>query len=413
MRIRIFNIAAIISILLIVQACVELKPNAMYIEPEDSGEKEFFASSEIFRDYITSEMWVTELQRCVHIEAAKEAAYEGEYGLHIKWDKVSQNCPWLGFGIGWDNWTGKDLSKIVNVAAVEFYVKSLSGDRTSLPWAVGIEDFGGSQAWLGIFSQAVKAEKITSEWTRIEMPLSEFNWEEQEADPSNIKQIIFNLHAEGEIFMDEIRIVEYSGGYRKRFMLERISDSDFKVDGAMNDAFYQTSPAQVGENEIYMAVDGQHLCLAAVLVDDNPFQNAQEGENIWNGDAIEVAFSVDPEASPRRTNFMLSDRHFGIKLGEGVSAWDWSKKKEIKLAESHFTTTDNGGVFEAKIGLDELGIPEFKNGVLYGFELAVDQGDSSGRIRQIRWNSGDQDGFYQNPSIWGEMLLIEPSANHN
>ena len=44
--------------------------------------------------------------------------------LHIKTD-YSPSCKWIGMGIGWDAWQGKDLSGIVDKAALEFMARSM------------------------------------------------------------------------------------------------------------------------------------------------------------------------------------------------------------------------------------------------------------------------------------------------
>jgi hypothetical protein len=44
----------------------------------------------------------------------------------------------------------------------------------------------------------------------------------------------------------------------------------------------------------------------------------------------------------------------------------------------------------------------------YLFEVARDQGDAKGRNQQIRWNSGEAEGFHQNPGLWGELVVGPP-----
>ena len=73
---------------------------------------------------------------------------------------------------------------------------------------------------------------------------------------------------------------------------------------------------------------------------------------------------------------------------------------------------EDGYVFEAKIDLSELDIEALEQGRLYGLEVAVDHGDENGRISQERWNDPSNPGFYQNPSLWGEMYIMsEPEAS--
>lgn len=407
----IHKIGAVLFLGLLATSCIQLKENAMYQESNEEKE-EFFQASEIYTDVVTSEAWATEGTSCIQVEAKREAAYQGDYGLHIKWDAVTQNCPWLGIGFGWDNWTGKDLSGIINVAAIEFYVKSLSGDRTSLPWAVGLEDFTAAQAWLGLGANTVKGDGIGSEWTRIEVPFSEFNWEQEGADPSNIKQVIINLNADGEVFIDEVRIVPYEGGFRKRYTLNESQKAPV-IDGKKDDIWMDKDVADFKKNKFHMMFKGDKLFLALEVEDETPMQNSFSKDEIWNGDAFEMAFSTSPTANPRRTNYLLTDQHFGIKLGNEVTAWNWTKEEPFKINDYRLVQTANGYYFEVEISLSELSIPPMETGILYGLEIAVDHGDNSGRQYQDRWNSSDMDGFYHNPSLWGEMLILESSHHQN
>jgi hypothetical protein len=59
----------------------------------------------------------------------------------------------------------------------------------------------------------------------------------------------------------------------------------------------------------------------------------------------------------------------------------------------------------AKISLEELGPNRFEEGKTYGIEIGIDLGTVDGRTMQLRWNVPDADGFYKDPSLWGEMKL--------
>jgi hypothetical protein len=386
--------------------CVTLKQNELYVDSVSVNDTVFYISSEIYKDYVTSEGWVTEDKRCMTAKTSKEAAFEGELGIDLSWNRTKEGCPWLGFGFGWDNWTGKDLSQIKNTAAIQFHVRMVAGERVSLPWAIGLEDFTGSQAWLGMSANAIKAEKITTQWTRVELPLSEFNWEEQGADVNNIKQIIFNTEADGRVFIDEIKIVPYSGGYRNRANLKNLAGDSFIVDGQIIDSLWATEPIAFGANQLHLAVENNYLCVALKVIDANPLENSFDGNDIFQGDALELAFNTDVQANSRRTRYLSTDKHIGIGFsGDQIKAWDWRNEKEFKVLEYKTQLTKDGYIFEAKIEFSELNAEAFLNQTLYGFEVAVDHGDVNGRIRQERWNDPVNNGFYENPSRWGELYL--------
>jgi hypothetical protein len=384
-----------------------IKQNQLYISTTvaDTTNPEFYASSEIYHDYLTSEAWFTMQDHCVTVKAVEEATYEGDLGMHIKWDRQAAGCPWLGLGFGWDNWTGKDLSEIKNEAAIEFWVRMIEGERDNLPWAIGIEDFTGSQAWLGMTTNAIKAENISTTWTRIELPLSEFNWAEQNANPSSVKQIIFNMEGEGEIYMDEIKIVPYKGGYRKRAQVPILASNQFKVDGIKDDDIWLTEEITFGKNIIHLALIDSFLCVALEVKDSNPLENEFTGDQSFDGDALELAFSTDPNAVLQRIRYLSTDQHIGFALGDEISSWNWRKHNSLTQTKGATQLTDDGYVFEVMINIHEFGIESFSNNSLYGLEIAVDHGNKKGRVNQERWNDKANGGFYENPFLWGEMIF--------
>ncbi len=403
------NITYVVFVFLavVIGSCVTVKENALYIETPNPNDTVFYTSSEIYSDYITSEGWVTESKPCITARTSNKAAFEGELGIDLQWDRSAAGCPWLGFGFGWDSWTGKDLSGIKNTAAIQFHVRTIEGQRTNLPWALGLEDFTGAQAWLGVTSNCIKAEKITTEWTRVEMPLSEFNWDEQGANASNIKQIIFNTEADGHVYIDEIKIVPYSGGFRKRANVNHITSDEFVVDGKTDDKIWKTDSIKFGSNELHLAIVENFLCIALRVKDENPLQNSFSGKDVYNGDAFEISFSTDKNVSTRRSRYMSADQHIGFGLSkDGIKAWDWSDQKELKTKIFKALETSDGYIFEAKINLNDLDLEAFESGLLYGLEVAVDHGDATGRIMQERWNNASMAGFHENPSLWGEMYIV-------
>jgi len=389
-------------------SCANLKTNHLFDYTDSPGDSSapFYASSEIYHDFLTSEAWFTNNYNCLNVTAIKEARYKGDYGLHVVWDRQLAGCPWLGLGFGWDNWNGKDLSEIKNVAAIEFWIRTVEGKMNNLPWAIGLEDFNGAQAWLGMTPNSILAEYIDTSWTRIVLPLSEFNWDEQNADPTLIKQIIFNMEASGEIYMDEVSIVPYEGGFRKRAYIPLLSQNDFKPDGLKNDSIWKTKPLHFGKNIVHLALIDSFFCVALEVLDESPLQNANNGDKSWDGDAFEIVFSTDDKASPRRIRYLSSDQHIGFALGNEISVWDWRKHTPLKKTVTTAVKTENGYVFEAMISLNELDVEFFVPNILYGLDMAVDHGDLTGRKIQERWNDHSDNGQFDNPFMWGEMNFL-------
>jgi hypothetical protein len=112
-------------------------------------------------------------------------------------------------GFGWDNWKPKDMSQIVTDCAIEIKFKSPNTDLTNLPLAFAFEDYSGSQAFLGFNLKQLKSSGIKSnQWNSIILPLNEFPFEYTETDFSNIKQFVIQFEAEGELVIDQIKLIK-------------------------------------------------------------------------------------------------------------------------------------------------------------------------------------------------------------
>ncbi|KAB2807359.1 sugar-binding protein [Phaeocystidibacter luteus] len=388
----------------VLTGCVEFRENQVFNDIHVEQEKPFHLSEEIYSDYMTSDAWVTPATSCLTVSTSVDAAKEGDLGLKISWNKTSAGCPWLGLGFGWDNWTGKDLSIIKNTGAIEFYVKLSEGERTSLPWAMGFEDFTGAQAWLGLNANVVKADKITTEWTRIELPLSEFNWDEQGADASNIKQVIIQFEADGEVMLDEIRLVPYTGGYRKRVSVAEVCVEAGNLE-KQRDILTRGNSVDVGPGQLYLGHCGNTIFIAGEVKDDTPLSNTKSGRNIYDGDAIELAFSTDFTSYQRRTLFRSTDRHFAIRMSSNPMVFDFTSDEVVENAMVLTERTADGYRFVAAIPYTKEGENEFVMTRLYGLELAIDASEGDSRGKQYRWNNNEVDGFFKNPALWGEMLI--------
>ena len=65
--------------------------------------------------------------------------------IHLKTDK-NPACEWIGMGIGWDGWQGKDMSGIMEKSAIELMVRVKKGSITRLPIVFILEDYSAGLA---------------------------------------------------------------------------------------------------------------------------------------------------------------------------------------------------------------------------------------------------------------------------
>lgn len=405
MRIALFAI-------ILLSSCVSPKPLTLFDAPSSQaapkGIGNFYAT-DIYSDFITHEIWTSEEGSCLQAVTTEDVKRSGEASLHLKWDKVSQSCPFIGVGFGWDNWSGKNLKPIINEAAIEMWFKTKEGSKKSLPLAACLEDYSGRQAWLGFSENAVVGDAVTTEWTKVRLPLSEFSWGEFGADASNIKQLIIQFEADGDVYLDDMRVVPFKGSFRQRAYIQ-VNEQAPIIDGK-KDGNLGKPTVTLGDHRAYLQVVGETLYVAAEIKDDTPLQNTKSGDDVWNGDGFELAFSTETGLSKKRSYLRSTDQHLCVRLGRELMVWNWQNHSQVNGAEVKASQTTTGVFVEAAIPLKELGDITFSNNVLYGLELAVNEGDEKQRITQVRWNSPSNEGFHKNPGMWGEMIFTPKTPN--
>ncbi len=166
-----------------------------------------FRATSIFDESMDKSFWVSPEKQCVTAQAENKMKYSGEKSLHLKWDKISGGCDWIGIGFGWNNWRPKDISQIIDIASIEFYVRSAHGSFRNLPVAFALEDYTGVQTYYGFNYDLVEGEFTEETWQKVRIPLSKFPFDEKGADPSLIKQFMIQLEGDGDIYLDNINIV--------------------------------------------------------------------------------------------------------------------------------------------------------------------------------------------------------------
>jgi Carbohydrate family 9 binding domain-like len=364
-----------------------------------------FEALNIYSDQLTTELWYTQMPTCVNVKAENIATRSGTGALSIEWNKQAGGCPWLGLGIGWDNWTGKDFSQITNDAALSFWVKTKGGNYKGLPWAVGFEDFSDGQAWTGLTSDLVVGGLITDQWTQVIVPLENFPFEGFDVDASAIKQVIFQFESSGKVFVDDISIIPHKAKGRQQLAVNKIMAPS--LDGNVDAGEWAGTFIQLGDAKINIDYDNQNIYVAAIVTDSSPAINKQDNENIWNGDAIEIAFSTAPDVDPKRRIFYDTDHHLGFKLGNDAMVYNWSAGKKVEGATIKIVRTTNGYTMEAAVPWSALKAMPWEAGKNYDLEVALDMGNEEGmRTEQLRWNSAGREGFNTNPSYWGQMMIV-------
>jgi hypothetical protein len=189
---------------------VNMQSKALYDvsnEAENVNSINGFKATTIFADNYDNTIWVSKENNCVQLQLESEQTYTGKHALHLKWDKPNGGCKWIGIGFGWNNWLAKDISDIVNDAHIEMYVKAVNDSLSNLPVAFAIEDYTGVQSYYGFTKALVTGAFTNTQWRKVSIPLSYFPFIKNDADLAKIKQFIIQLEGDGDIYLDEIKIV--------------------------------------------------------------------------------------------------------------------------------------------------------------------------------------------------------------
>ena len=398
------TLTSLCGILLLSSACVSLKPTTLFDAPSDTAEPahiENFYALTVLKDKLNSEVWFTPNVNCIEVENSPITKYAGTSAIHLKWDKQEGGCDWIGMGIGWDGWAPKDLSMIMNKAAIQFKAYTDGGKIVSLPLAAAMEDYGGKQAWIGFAAKYI-VHNDGEDWATITLPLNDFGWDEFGADETNVKQMIIQFEAAGNVYFDEMTVVPFKGSLHKTYQANFYDDNSITVDGLLNESCWKNR-LDVDGNKIAIVGSPQYLFISGEILDDTPLLNTNSGDEVWNGDGVEIAISTNPEANSRRKQLLLSDQHFCLKMGAEKLAWDYQSKTAIEGALIEYKKTQTGYSFEAKIPYSHFNIGLLKPNQLFDLEVAINNGDGTKRIHQSKWNSDGVEGFHKNPSFWGNI----------
>ncbi|MCI4670307.1 MAG: hypothetical protein MRZ79_19375 [Bacteroidia bacterium] len=212
--------------------CIELRKISLYDgQVQDVAlpkpEKISKVVAPILFEEDTVDMWGIVDDSCKSFSLTNETAYKGETSLKLSWER--QGCKWVGFGMGWDGWSGKDLTPIMKYAAFEMYVKAQKGKMYGLPMVFTLEDYSGVMAFCYTANKYFERTAIDNEWQRVVVPLKAFNDEGEGIDYTNIKQLQVEMQQSGSVFVDDIKLVFYEEEPQKPWFVEATLPNPVKL----------------------------------------------------------------------------------------------------------------------------------------------------------------------------------------
>jgi len=134
--------------------------------------------------------------------------------IHLK-TKKKPSCEWIGMGIGWDGWQGKDMSGIMTRSAIEFLIRVDKGSITSLPVVFILEDYSENQCYATANYLGIEGGEITTSWTKVTVPLQSFSYLKNKINLTNVKQLLMQCYDATDVYIDEMKIVKYENKYKR------------------------------------------------------------------------------------------------------------------------------------------------------------------------------------------------------
>ena len=203
------------ALLVLASGCVQFQPATLYdgVEPAPTPERPrtlaLAVEPQIYDNADDDTVWFQDDTNCTQGELSQDIVYEGQRAVAVSWDRAAEGCEWAGLGFGWDNWVGKDLSQVLPYAAVQMRVRSREGRMYGLPIVLTLEDYSGGMGFAYTDNKYFERYFIDEEWQTVTVPLADFDLEVESLDPTNVKQLMFELQQSGSIYLDDIKLVWY------------------------------------------------------------------------------------------------------------------------------------------------------------------------------------------------------------
>ena len=294
---------SVLVILLLLYSCVSMNEVAVYqYEILPTAGIDGFTSTEIFTKGGGDEVWGSNVGGCNPLQFSELDAsvdYAEDNNLEIAPTKPDLNeinvlpsasieeepsmvknslhivtdypgtCEWIGMGIGWDGWQGKDLSKIMDKAAIEMMVRVDGHPTGRLPIVFILEDYSGNQCYATAGALGIAGGEITKEWTRVVVPLPTFSYTVDNIDLTNIKQLLMQCYDKTDVYIDNMKIVRHEHHFKKHKPHLYVQDTIFPLD-----IFTGELDATWGINEQY--------CDNFTLNSNSIYVEVEEGGCEWN-----------------------------------------------------------------------------------------------------------------------------------
>ncbi len=194
-------------------SCGHMREVSVYEPSQPVSAFEQFPYKILFTNSEENGLWGVKNSTCKEVSFETNNSFIGKDHLHIKWN--ASKCNYIAIGLQWGNYKAKNLTPILESAAIELRVRIDSGEISKLPMFFILVDYAGKQCRANINYLDLEGGKIDVEWRRIRIPLQAFNYEKRGVNMSNIKELRLEFQSKGEIYIDNIIIIPHKHNYKK------------------------------------------------------------------------------------------------------------------------------------------------------------------------------------------------------
>jgi hypothetical protein len=257
---------ALLMMMAMTTGCVQFKPATFYdgVEMIQVSERpaniSLLVEPVIYRES-TTDVWGLESNNCQDGSLTAEVSHSGNQAIKLSWNRNAPGCVWAGIGIGWDKYAGKDLSEVMDHAAIQFHVRTQSGKMFGLPFVLTLEDYSGGMGFCYTSNKYFERNAIDEKWQKVIVPLKDFDLDTENLDVTNIKQLQIELQQSGAVYLDDIELIYYTPEPQQAWMEEEVLPSPIALpiqifdDAFINNNFWGLITDQCQKVEI---TDSEH-----------------------------------------------------------------------------------------------------------------------------------------------------------
>jgi len=122
-------------------------------------------------------------------------------GKNIHWAYQANNCDWAKWGINWNGWYQSNFRGITDKSVFEIELKSTPSSQ----FKITLEDFNNKKIVLVDYN---KSKDASGDWRKIRVQLNSADFDKSGMQLDQIKQLLFEGNAEGEVEIKSIKFIE-------------------------------------------------------------------------------------------------------------------------------------------------------------------------------------------------------------